>query len=182
MNKEENKLYMQKYQKENADKLKQYSKQYHATHKNERKKRDEINAEKIREYQKNYQKENRKKINELQKNNLRSNTISRLNINISVAINQSLKGNKNGRKWESLVGYDCKELKEYLEKQFKEGMTWDNHGIGEDKWQIDHRIPISLFNIQGIKSKGFKKCWALENLQPLWQKENLRKKNKLFIL
>jgi len=180
MNKEENKLYMQKYQKENVDKLKQYSKQYHATHKNERKKRDEINAEKIKEYQKNYQKENRKKISKYVKNRVKNDPILRLNNNIATAIRISLKGNKNNQKWETLVGYDTQELKSHLEAQFKEGMTWDNHGIGEDKWQIDHRIPISLFNIQGIKSKGFKKCWALDNLQPLWQKENLRKKNKLF--
>ena len=55
-------------------------------------------------------------------------------------------------------------------------MTWQNYG----KWHIDHVIPKSLFNINGAKSKGFKKCWALENLQPLWADENLKKNNKLF--
>ena len=62
--------------------------------------------------------------------------------------------------------------------QFKPGMTWDNYG--KNGWVLDHRIPVSLFNINGIKSKGFKKCWALENLQPLWEKENISKGDKLF--
>jgi len=59
------------------------------------------------------------------------------------------------------------------------GMTWEKYLKGEI--HIDHIIPISLFNIISIKSKGFKKCWSLENLQPLWAKDNLKKKNKLFI-
>ena len=56
--------------------------------------------------------------------------------------------------------------------------TWNDYLNGE--LHIDHIIPISLFNITGVKSKGFKKCWALENLRLLPKGENLRKGNKLF--
>ena len=41
-----------------------------------------------------------------------------------------------------LVGCDLQTLKEYIEKQFKEGMTWENHGFYG--WHIDHIIPFSL--------------------------------------
>lgn len=96
--------------------------------------------------------------------------------NISGAIYRSLKGNKNGCHWESIVGYDCQELKTHLESQFKDGMTWENYG----KWHLDHIAPISIFNITSTKCKGFKKCWELSNLQPLWAKENISKSNKIF--
>ena len=91
-------------------------------------------------------------------------------------INHSLKGNKNGYKWESLINYTQEDLRRHLEMQFTKDMTWENYG----EWHIDHKIPISIFNINGIKSKGFQKCWELENLQPLWAEENTKKGNTLF--
>ena len=91
-----------------------------------------------------------------------------------------MKNGKGRKHWEDLVGYDYLDLKIHLEKQFKPRMNWNNYGKGYNKWHLDHRIPLSIFNIKGAKSKGFKKCWALENLQPLWQKDKLEKKNKLF--
>jgi len=106
----------------------------------------------------------------------RNDPIIRLNENISANIRHSLKRNKNGWHWEGLVGYTLEDLKKHLESQFKDGMNWENYG----EWHIDHKIPISYFNIISSKSKGFKKCWNLENLQPLWSFVNLKKNNKLF--
>lgn len=66
--------------------------------------------------------------------------------------------------------YTPLELKVHIEKQFKEGMSWDNYG----KWHIDHIIPISTATTleEGIKLS------QLENLQPLWAEENLTKTRK----
>ena len=94
---------------------------------------------------------------------------------IATNIRQSIKGNKNRRKWETLVGYNVKELMKHLEKKFKEGMSWDNYG----EWHIDHKIPVSAFNFTHPEHLDFKKCWALKNLQPLWSQENLKKHNHL---
>jgi len=88
---------------------------------------------------------------------------------------QSLKRNKNGYHWEKLVGYTLDNLIQHLESQFKEGMTWDNQG----KWHIDHIRPIFSFDFDSYKDKEFRQCWALDNLQPLWAKDNLRK-NKYY--
>ena len=125
------------------------------------------NKLKLREKRNNYQKKRRK-----------NNPSLRLNANVGIAISMALKGDKNGRHWETLVSYTLNDLKEHLELQFKDGMNWENYG--KNGWHIDHKIPISLFNIQGIKSKGFKACWALENLQPMWASKNKMKNNKIF--
>jgi len=73
-----------------------------------------------------------------------------------------------------LLGYSVVELREHLESQFTDGMSWDN--IGE--WHIDHIRPISSFDYDSTDHPDFKKCWALNNLQPLWAKDNLTKGNK----
>jgi len=150
-NKKKIREFWNKWRKENPEKIKIHQKKFHTAHKKER--------------------------NEYQKKRRKNDPILRLNHSMKVVIRQSLKGNKNGHHWESLVNYDTQQLKEHLEGQFKDGMTWQNYG--KDGWVIDHRIPISLFNIKGIKSKGFKACWKLENLHPMWEKENKEKSNKI---
>lgn len=168
-NPEKRKNQTKRYRENNSEKLKEANKKYY-----------QINKEETIKRTKKWRKDNLEKARRLQKNwinkRLKNDPIFRLNHNIKSSIYKSLNGNKNDQPWEKLVGYDCQELRQHLESQFKDGMTWENYG----KWQIDHRIPISLFNITSVKSKGFKKCWALENLQPLWGKENILKRNKLF--
>ncbi|WP_407309762.1 HNH endonuclease signature motif containing protein [Desulfosporosinus sp. SB140] len=87
----------------------------------------------------------------------------------------SIKGTKNGLKWEDLVGYSLTDLKKHLEGLFKDGMSWNNMGL----WHIDHIIPRSAFDFSHPDDPGFKLCWSLSNLQPLWAEENLRKWNKI---
>lgn len=86
-----------------------------------------------------------------------------------------LPGVKAGRKWESLVGYTVDELKVHLESLFQPGMTWGN--IGE--WEIDHIRPVKYFNFSKPEHIDFKRCWALDNLQPLWKHDNRTKSAKL---
>jgi len=54
-------------------------------------------------------------------------------------------------------------------------VTWDNYG----EWHIDHIIPKSIFNYTDVIHIDFKRCWALDNLRPLWAMENLKKHTKL---
>jgi len=101
----------------------------------------------------------------------------KLNRNIRSSMCHSLKynGSKNGRHWEDLVGYTLTDLKKHLEKQFVDGMTWDNWG----EWHIDHIRPISKFNFTDPSHTDFQRCWSLKNLQPLWAFDNLSKNDKL---
>ena len=101
----------------------------------------------------------------------RTNHTARLNRNFAGAIYNTIKKNKNGIRWELLVPYTINDLKKHLKKKFQKGMTWKNYG----DWHIDHIIPKSAFNFTTYKDLEFQKCWALENLQPLWASENLSK-------
>lgn len=46
-------------------------------------------------------------------------------------------------------------------------MTWENYG--KNGWHIDHIIPKSFFKFDSQEHPAFKACWALSNLQPLWE-------------
>lgn len=73
-----------------------------------------------------------------------------------------------------LVGFTPTELFSHLQSLFKPGMTWENYG----KWHIDHKKPDSLFSYNTVYDQEFKDCWSLNNLQPLWAKDNLSKGSK----
>lgn len=98
----------------------------------------------------------------------------RLSRSISGGMRRSLKKNKNNVHWEELVGYSVQDLSDHLASLFTEGMTFDNYG----EWHIDHRIPISWFSFTSVEDSDFKACWALENLQPKWGPDNLKKGNR----
>lgn len=106
----------------------------------------------------------------------RSTPAGRLRIGIGRSICFSLKFGKNGRKWESLVGYTATELKRHIEKNFTKEMTWENYG---KLWEIDHIIPIVAFNYDCPEHIDFKKCWALKNLRPLLKYKNRKKGAKI---
>jgi len=109
------------------------------------------------------------------RNKLRSTPQGKLNAAMSTGINTSLKNKKSGYHWENLVEYTLEDLMRHLESQFRDGMSWENYG----EWHIDHIIPKSYFKFESPDDEEFKKCWSLENLQPLWASENIKKGNRL---
>jgi hypothetical protein len=114
--------------------------------------------------------------------NIKSNPVLAIRLRISGAIRRSLSQNnssKNGCTWEKLVGYTAKDLRKHIEKQFTSGMTWDLFLQG--KIHIDHIIPVSFFKFTSPDDVEFKMCWRLENLQPLWAIDNMKKNDKIII-
>jgi len=97
-----------------------------------------------------------------------------INDKMSNMIRNLLRNDKVRKPWSDYIGYTAKELKSHLESKFKKGMSWKNCGL----WHIDHIKPRSLFNFSSPEDEEFKKCWALNNLQPLWALDNLHKSNK----
>ena len=169
-NKRNKKEYNRKYYIKNCEKLKEHKRQNYKK-----------NREKENERSRQYRIKNREKLNEysrLWKNkNYKIDLKFNLNYKISRAIKKSLKGNKAGRHWESLVDYPLTDLIKQLQKTIPEGYTWQDFMQG--KLHIDHIIPIDVFNYTKPEHPDFKRCWALNNLRLLPAKENLIKGNKL---
>ena len=98
--------------------------------------------EQKREYQKEYDFINRKRKHEYMKNCYNTNPEFKTFQLIRTRIWHALKA-QNKNKLQStieLLGCSIKEYKCYLEKQFNENMSWDNHG---NYWEIDHIIPLN---------------------------------------
>lgn len=95
----------------------------------------------------------------------------RVNARMASHIRDALKRKKAGRRWERIVGYTLLDLMAHLASKFLPGMTWEN--ISE--WHIDHIKPKRLFKFDSDGDPEFRACWALENLQPLWARDNLSK-------
>lgn len=100
---------------------------------------------------------------------------NRISFNFSRRIRLSLKGRKS-TSWRKLVKYNLNDLKNHLEKHFTSEMNWNNYG---KIWHIDHKKPVSSFNIISEKCEDFKKCWELDNLRPLLAIDNIKKGNKI---
>lgn len=100
-----------------------------------------------------------------------------LSCRIRILMYHSIRKTKNSRKWEELVGYTCDDLRKHIERLFTDGMSWDKFMAGEI--HIDHIRPVSSFNFTCPEDPDFKLCWALENLQPLWAVDNMKKSNKI---
>lgn len=154
-NKEKLSVYYSEWQKNNHIHLKEYRKQWR-----------ENNKEHYREVKRNYEKKRKA-----------SDPIYKLIGNFRTAIYTVLK-ESDVEKYDhyfNILGYTQQDLINHLEKQFKDGITWENYG----KWHVDHIIPISSFIIKDIYDEEFKRCWDLNNLQPMWGSENIKKYNKI---
>jgi hypothetical protein len=154
-NREKRLQYFSDWQKNNRDYLNDYHQKW----------RDE-NIEKHRKYKRDYER-NRKATDPLYK----------LISNFRTAIYQVLKESNvdKNEHYFDILPYSQEELIQHLENQFTDDLTWDNYG----EWHVDHIIPISSFNIREMGDEEFIKCWSLENLQPLWGEENIRKSNSI---
>ncbi len=166
---QKNKEYIREYRKNNPEILKAIRKRDYENHKKERRQQakewNDKNKDRLQELkrisEKKWRENNREKYlassrRSSEKRRLRPEV--RLHQRTTTAIYHALRGNKQGRKWETLVGYTLVRLYKHLEKLFLPGMSWENMG----EWHIDHQIPVSAFNFERPDDAGFKKCWALK--------------------
>jgi hypothetical protein len=135
------------------------------------------NREYLREKHTEWREDNKEHVNKYKRDYERKRRAEdpkyRLGVRTRTAVWQLLKerGIKKTNKTFELLGYTIEELMNHLEKQFVNGMTWDNYG----EWHVDHIRPMSSFNFTSPEDPEFKECWRLKNLQPLWWPDNLSK-------
>ena len=139
------------YRKKIIDRKKRFDKEW-------RKK----NRERIRKYIRKYKRERYKK-----------DPIYRLKRILRRRLHHALKGSKKSMSTMKLLGCTGEYAKKHIESQFKEGMSWTNHGNGPGKWNIDHIRPMCSFDLS--KPEDQKICCHYTNLQPLWWEDNQAK-------
>jgi hypothetical protein len=135
------------------------------------------NKEKRIEYEKEYRVNNRIKINKYFYDKRRTDLLYKLTCNYRLRIYNFLKITNLSKNNDtiSIIGCTPNQLKEHLENQFTEGMSWENYGLFG--WHIDHIIPLSSAKTE---EELYKLC-NYSNLQPLWAEDNLKKGNKILI-
>lgn len=187
--KEKRKIYSKIYYLKNKDRIDKHRKEYNLKNREKIKKRKiewllknkEYNIWYNRMQNKEYRKKNRYKLNKAGRRyyqkRYKEDINYKLNFNLHNRIYAAIKGNVKSKHTKELLGCSIEELKEHLEKQFKPGMTWKNYSYRG--WHIDHIIPCSKFDLS--KSIEQQKCFHYTNLQPLWQQENMIKKDKVII-
>ena len=160
---DKNPEYNKKYYKNNTEKVRNLNKNWYNLNKEKHKENNKIwtekNITKIREYYNNRIKEQRK-----------TDPLKKLIFNVRTRIYSVLR-NKTKTSFE-IVGCSPEFLKEYIEKQFTEDMSWELMG---QHIHIDHIIPLSSANTE---EEIYKLC-HYTNLQPLWVEDNLKKSNKI---
>jgi hypothetical protein len=164
------------YKIKNKEKIKLYEKKHRPIKNKLRRERYLKDREKILTKKREWKLSNPEKVKATDKKQ-RAKPHNKIKHSILSGIRRSMKKGTQGRRWEKLVGYTFIQLKKHLEKQFQPGMTWENYG--RNGWHIDHILPISKFNFEKETDEDFKRCWNLKNLQPLWEKENIQKHNKI---
>jgi len=166
------------YREKNKEKLKikqvESSRKYYENN-------QEIAIERSKKFRENnpkysfeYRRKNPTYSNDYQQNRKKYDHIFKITHNIRVRLNIFLKSNnitKNNKTFD-IVGCSPEFLKEYLEKQFTNGMSWDLLGR---HIHIDHIIPLSSAKTE---EELYKLC-HYTNLQPLWAEDNLSKGSKI---
>lgn len=95
------------------------------------------------------------------------------NVTIAAFHRKLANKNKSVMEW---IGCTIDELLSHLSSQFEPGMSFENHGRGPGRWQMDHIIPIDDFDLSD--DSECRKCFHFTNLQPLWWELNQQKTNK----
>lgn len=96
---------------------------------------------------------------------------ARLRLRKSVGESFRRTSDRKTKKTEQLLGCSFAEAKRIIESRFLPGMSWDNRHL----WHLDHRVPISI-------AKSVREVELLnhiDNLFPIWEKDNLKKGDKL---
>ena len=174
---EQKNKYMKEYYAKNKEKIKAYQKSYYKENGGKVKNRTSSwkaeNKEYVDAYNQKYRKEHSAEHAEYIKRRRQEDATYKMICSIRNLLNNAFnKRMKVGKRLqaEEILGCTIEFFIEYLQSQFKEGMTIENHG----EWHIDHIIPLSTATTEEevIKLNHY------TNLQPLWAKENLSKRNK----
>ena len=151
--------------KENPQAFKERKERYVSSH-----------TEEVKEARHRYKVENRKELAEYETNRRRSDPVYRFKSSFSGLIRGYIrkKGYTGNKKLWEIVGCDFDFFLSRIQSQFEDGMTMENYGHGEGKWNIDHIIPISTAQ----NDEDIERLNHYTNLRPMWATDNYRRPRK----
>lgn len=157
----------------NKEDQKAYDKQYYIKNREKRLLQCSNWLKNNKELKREYYNKNKNRINinaNIRELNRRKTDMNfRLRKNLRSRIRMAVKHNIKIDKKIDFLGCDIYTLRQHLESNFKDNMSWDNYG----DWHIDHIKPCNKFDL--TKEDERKKCFNYTNLQPLWAKDNYSK-------
>lgn len=133
-----------------------------------------VTKEQQREYDRTYRQKHPEKLREKyrkQGQKLQRKIKDRLRARITSAL--SCTNYKKTDKTINYLGCSISYLKQWLEYQFTNEMSWNNYHT----WHIDHVIPCDSFDLSNEEEQY--KCFNWSNLRPCFIKENLTKRAKI---
>lgn len=83
---------------------------------------------------------------------------------------------KKSRKTWDLLGCSIPEFMNYIEAMWLPRMSWSNWGKTKTCWQIDHKRPVSSFDLSDPAQQA--ECFHYRNFQPLWAPDNWKKADR----
>jgi hypothetical protein len=190
--KEKLKLYQNKYNKNNKEKVKEYYQRPEVRERIQKKfgeyNRNYSKRPEVREYQRNYMKKLRqteefkkKKRENCQKLYI-ENSSYRLRSRLSGRIRRAIKEQYGEKSISTMILIDCslEFLKEYLQQTaINNGyLDFDINNYDSDVFHIDHIIPCASFDLS--KEEEQKKCFHWSNMQILTANENYKKRDNIW--
>lgn len=155
------------YYKNNREKILNIRKKHNKTIKKYKRSKESILKKKEYEKSKKYKEKRNFKLREKYKNDI----FFKIKAILRSTLYKSIKRDKKCDQSFNLIGCTPREFKLYMEKQFDNTMSWENHGL--KTWHIDHIIPIYTFDL--TKEEEQKKCFHYTNMRPLSAKENIKR-------
>lgn len=155
--------YYRNYVSQNLTKIKEYRKEYY-----------QRNKEKDNLSSRRWRLNNRERINERERHSLKTNVQHKLRKTLRNRMLQAVKKNYRAGSAVRDLGCSVEFFKDYLEKQFQPGMSWNNHG--RTGWHIDHIKPLVNFDL--TDREQFLEACHYTNQRPLWMEENLCRKKR----
>lgn len=163
------------YYSQNKEKIKIKARQYAVKHKDE-----------IRHHKRIYKLKHKEHLNAMEVLRRKNNLGVKILHNLRTRTHKVLRGINKSQSTLSLLGCTVLEFKTYIENQFVNDMTWENYGHGAGKWNLDHIIPCSIFDLTDPSEQ--KQCFHFSNHRPLWERgvggnlEKYKKTNGLGLL
>ena len=126
------------------------------------------NAEKRSAYSKRWRKENPERFKASRNKRYHTNSKARLGQLLRNRLNMALKagGIRKTTSTMKLCGCSLEKLKQHIEDQFYDGMSWE-----KKNFHIDHMEPCALFNLADEEEQ--RKCFHYTNLKPEWPSKNM---------